>query len=112
MEEPKREPLNPAISKFCMNLLSQKGMDDMPEEIKANMLMDLYSRFEQWLFLSVMQELDKDQLDKFDDFLAEQEDKENPDPQETENFLMEQVPNYEEVLKRAMEDFSRTYLGE
>jgi hypothetical protein len=88
-------------------LLDKKGMSSLPGDILADMIMDLYSRFESFLFLSVMQSMEADKYQKFDEFLAT-----NPSSDQSKKFLEENVENFPAVIRKAMDEFESIYLGE
>lgn len=87
-------------------LLEKKKMTGLPEDILADMLMDLYIRFENFLFLSVMQKMDPQKYQKFDDFMET-----NPTPTESQNFLQNNVDDLGAVIRGAMAEFEDIYLG-
>lgn len=99
------EKADKEILTFLELLLTKKGMGGMPPDILADMLMDLYSRFENFLLLSVMQKMDPEKYAKFDAFLET-----NPAPEESQKFMEENVPNLREVVKDAMDEFAKIYL--
>lgn len=88
-------------------LLEKKGMGGMPSNILADMIMDLYGRFDHFLTLSVMQKMNPDAYKQFDGLLES-----DPTPEKTMEFMEKHVPNLQEVIKEAMEEFEKIYLSE
>lgn len=101
------EQVDAEVVKFLTNLLEKKGMGILPENIVADMLMDLFTRFQSALLISVMNEMDEETLTKFNELMGE-----GADVDESFKFFKESVPNMEKIIAKTMEEFSKTYLGE
>ena len=82
------EKADKEIITYLELLLEKKGMDKLPSEILADMLMDLYPRFQNFLFLSVMQKMPAEKMDKFESFLES-----SPTPEESRKFMEENTEN-------------------
>ncbi len=96
-----------AILTYLEMLLEKKGMRDLPDEIIADMIIELYLRFEQLLFLSVLQELDDGKFDKFQNFIQSTHGRD-----ESLKFLTENTDNLDEIIRRTMHEFEAIYLCE
>jgi hypothetical protein len=108
MNLPKRITVDNAdeqVLTYLKILLTKKGMEILPPEILADMLIDLYSRFESFLFLSVMQNMDPEKYQALDDYLITA-----PSPEKSMEFLRNNVNNIDEVLQNAMVEFEKIYL--
>lgn len=92
---------------FLKTLLEKKGMGVLPDNLVADMLLDLYTRFQNMLLLSIMNEMDTDTLSRFNDLMGE-----GAEMEESYKFFKENVPNMEEIVVDTMEEFSEVYLGE
>lgn len=101
------EKVDNEVLTFLELLLAKKGMGGMPAELVADMLVDLHSRFENFILLSIMQKMDPEKYEKFDAFIET-----NPTPEESHKFLEENVENLKEVVKEAMDEFAKIYLSE
>lgn len=101
------EKADKGVITYLELLLEKKGMSSLPEDVLADMLLDLYPRFENFLFLSIMQSMEADKYRKFDEFLET-----NPDPEQSKKFLEENVENLSFVVRKAMDEFESVYLGE
>lgn len=101
------EKVQADILTYLKLLLEKKGMGDLPPEILANMLLDLHIRFNNFLFVSVMQGMGEDGFKKFDEFVES-----NPSLEESMKFLQDNVENINEVIERARGEFEQVYLGE
>lgn len=95
------------IVTFLESLLERKGMGIMPPNILADMLMDLYIRFNNHILLSAMQKMDPEKYKLFDEFIES-----NPSPEKAQKFLEENVENLDEVMGESMKEFENIYLGE
>ena len=106
-QKPELEIQDKVILTYLEELIRKKGVKKMPEDILSDMVVDLWLRFDRFIFLSVMQTLSSGDHEKFDEFLEKE-----PNQEEMMDFLKNNVDNLEEVIKQAMEDFEKIYLGE
>lgn len=95
------------ILTYLKLLLEKKGMADLPPEIMANMLLDLHVRFNNFLFVSVMQGMKDDGYKKFDAFIES-----SPSLAKSTKFLQDNVENIGEITEKARNEFEQIYLGE
>jgi len=101
------EQADAKVLDFLTMLLEEKGMGTLPDNLVADMLMDLFTRFQNFLLLSVMKELDEKTLAKFNELIGE-----GGDLDKSFAFFEDNVPNMEKIVTRTMEEFARVYLGE
>jgi len=94
------------VMKFLTSLLEQKGMGILPDNLVIDMLMDLYSRFQSFLFVAVMNEMDENTLAKFNELLGNEASMED-----SYVFFKANVPNMEEIIANTMNEFTNTYLN-
>lgn len=108
--EPKQkldlEKADNQIITYLEILINKKGLGSMPPEILKDMLMDLYPRFEKFLFLSAMQNLTEEGYKKMDAFIGKK-----PKPEKSMEFLKENIKDFPAVIEKAMNDFEDIYLG-
>jgi len=95
-----------SVLTYLEMLLEKKGMQDLPAEIFADMLVELYLRFEQLLFLSILQELDDDKFEMFQNFMQSEHSRE-----ESLKFLTQNSDNLDEIIRRTMREFESVYLS-
>lgn len=93
------------IMTYLKALLEKKGMSGLPSEILADMLMDLYGKFEGYLLANVMEEMDDKTAEKFEAFIQS-----NPAKKESMKFLKENFANIQDVVKKSMLEFEKIYL--
>ncbi len=101
------EKADKRILTYLEDLLERKGMGIMPPNILADMLMDLYIRFNNHILLSAMQKMDPEKYKLFDEFIES-----NPTAEDAQKFLEENVENLDEVMGESMAEFEKVYLGE
>jgi|GEM_PF-2330384 len=101
------EKADERIVTYLEDLLERKGMGIMPPNILADMLMDLFGRFNNHILLSAMQKMDPEKYKLFDEFIES-----NPKTEEAQKFLEENVENLDEVVGESMKEFEKIYLGE
>jgi len=95
------------VLEFLTKLLEKKGMGVLPDNLVADMLLDLFIRFQNFLLLSVMNEMDTETLAQFNELIGE-----GGDFDESLAFFKDKVLNLEEIVAKTMEEFAKTYLGE
>ncbi len=106
MDEPQNGMQIPEEMKlFLESCLWDKGMRDLPEEMKTEMIRNLAVRLQTWLLQSALAKLKDSDISEFDK-LTEQ----SPDPAIIQSFLREKIPNIDEVFGNAMLTFKQTYL--
>ncbi|MCU0679397.1 MAG: DUF5663 domain-containing protein [Planctomycetes bacterium] len=109
MQIPKRTNLNNTDDQFLTYiklLLKKKGMDIMPPDILAEMMLDLYSRFEAHLLVGALRKIDPGKYEEFDR-LVEGED----GAAKGLEFIKANLRDYQTVILEIMADFEKTYLA-
>lgn len=101
------EKYQKAVLVYLEMLLEKRGMQVLPGEIFADMILDLYLRFEQLLFLTILQEVDDEKFKQFESFMENDHSQE-----ESLRFLTENVENLDEITGKAMREFESIYLSE
>lgn len=101
------EKADDRIVTYLEDLLERKGMGIMPPNLLADMLMDLYIRFNNIVFLSAMQKMEPEKYKLFDEFVES-----NPTPEDAHKFLEENVDDLDGVIGRAKAEFEKIYLGD
>lgn len=100
-----KEKIDPNVLTFLELLLEKAGMSDLPEDILANMLADLYVRFINFTMTNIVSSLTKEQVIEFEEFLSK-----NPDEYDVEYYLKNNLSNFPELIQNNMKEFEKTYL--
>ncbi|EKD47870.1 MAG: hypothetical protein ACD_65C00243G0002 [uncultured bacterium] len=102
-----KQNMDPNIKKFLTDLIKEAGMGALPQADQDKMIDELYVRLEDRLMLAVMEAL-PDQ--KRVDFQAKIETDEM-DAKQVEDYIRQNVPNYEQVFAKAFAEFRELYLS-
>lgn len=103
----KLSEINPPLYSFLDSCLFDKGIKDIPESLKEQMIRDLADRLQQWLMQSVFMYLPEaaaPDLEKLMDQGASQE--------EIMGFLQTRVPGINKIFGDEMVKFKQAYLGQ
>jgi len=98
--------INPALYAFLDSCLFDKGIKDIPDSLKEQMIADLADRLQQWLMQSVFQHLPEEaapDMEKLIDGGASQD--------EIMGFLQTRVPGINKIFEQEMAKFKQAYLG-
>jgi hypothetical protein len=98
--------MNENIRTYLKQMLADAGQVDLGADLENQMIEDLNSRLEDRLILVAMENLPQD---KQEELTAMAEDKESS--KSLEEYVKNNIPNWEEVFARALQDFRETYLG-
>lgn len=94
------------VRTFLEGLLQDAGMTFTDNEMKEEMVKELYVRLDNYIASAVVDYLPKEH---FDTFIKMNEEKKSK--QEIENFLKEKIPDAQNVFTKAFSDFRAMYLG-
>lgn len=94
------------VRNFLESLLQDAGMTALDTEMKEEMLKELYTRLDNFLTSTIIDNLPAEQLDTFIRMNEEKRSK-----TEIEQFLQEKLPNVSEIFSRAFMEFRDLYLG-
>ena len=98
--------INPPLYAFLDSCLFDKGIKDIPDSLKEQMITDLADRLQQWLMQSVFQHLPEaaaPDMEKLMDKGATQD--------EIMGFLQTRVPGINKIFEEEMIKFKQAYLG-
>jgi hypothetical protein len=98
--------INPPLYAFLDSCLFDKGIKDIPESLKGEMITDLADRLQQWLMQAVFMHLPEEaapDMEKLMDRGAPQE--------EIMGFLQTRVPGINKIFEEEMIKFKQAYLG-
>lgn len=91
------------IRQFLEKLLGEAGLQNTAPELKLLMLNDLFLDLQNKLFLSLSQALSEGQLETYVRMAA-------IDRNQAMVFAREVLPNLDEIMKQAMEEFKQAFL--
>lgn len=94
-----------SILKFLQGLIIEKGHDNLPANIQADILLDLYTRYNDYLTVGFLNAMDDQTRDNFNKLLEN-----NPKQEEIMEFFKENI-DYKKVVKETTEEFRNIYLG-
>ncbi|MEK7161603.1 MAG: hypothetical protein AAB729_02840 [Patescibacteria group bacterium] len=98
--------ITPPLYAFLDSCLFDKGIKDIPESLKEQMIKDLADRLQQWLMQSIFQHLPESAVPEMEKLLATA-----PSQDEIMAFVGTQIPNISEIFKDEMVKFKQAYLG-
>lgn len=94
------------IRTFLEGLLQDTGMKTLDEEMKEEMIKELFARLDNYMTSVIIDNLPAEHLEPFTKMAEEKKSR-----QEMEDFLKANMPNATEVLARALIEFRELYLG-
>ncbi len=91
---------------FLESLLADSGMTSLDDQMREDMLQELYLRLDNFLTAQIVDNLPPEQLEPFIQMNEAQKPK-----AEIEQFLKDNMPNAQEVFANAFIEFRNLYLG-
>lgn len=98
--------ITPEIRVYLEGLLRDAGMTALDEQLKKDMVNELFVRLDQYLTSVIVDNLKGEDLEAF---LKMSEEKKSMT--EIQEYLKTKIPNVQEVFVRAFDDFRKMYLG-
>jgi len=102
---------DPAMSKefidYCLLLLAEKGYN-LPPKLLSQMALDLSLRLEAFIVAYILNNLPQEAYYEIEKMSLEEKEYTQED---YNDFLKRYLPNYQEIVKQAIEDFRNTFLG-
>ncbi len=105
-ETQKLKNANPPLYAFLDSCLFDKGIKDIPESLKEQMIADLSDRLQQWLMQSVFMHLPEAAAPDMEKLMDKDSSQE-----EIMEFLQQRVPNINKIFEAEMIKFKTAYLG-
>ncbi len=96
----------PEVIKFLDNLLAEANIVPIDEQMREQLLLELYSRLDNFITTTIIENMPPEKLDEF---IKLNEDKRPR--KEVDQYMRENMPNSEEVFAKAFVDFRDIYLG-
>jgi hypothetical protein len=100
------ENIDPKLYLFLDSCLHDKGIKDIPEDLKNSMITDLASRLEQWLMQAVFENIPESAAAEMAELTSKGALKE-----EVMEFLNAKIPNLPQIFEAEMLKFKQAYLG-
>ena len=97
--------ISPEIVEFLDSCLWDKGMRDLPNDLRVEMIQNLAARLQPWLLHAAAEKLSDKDANDLDAFLDETQD-----PIKVQGFLRERIPNLDQIFGDAMIQFKQTYV--
>lgn len=97
---------NLALYMFLDSCLFDKGIKEVPESVKEEMIADLADRLQQWLMQSVLMHLPEEAAPEMEQLMDKQASQE-----EIMKFLQTNVPDISQIFEQEMVKFKQAYLG-
>ncbi len=94
------------ITQFVEELVKEKNLDGLDQEVLSQIKADLNERVENTLNAAIIENLPAEKLEAFEKMLDD-----NSSAEATQKFCQENVPNLDQVLAAALLDFRRIYLN-
>jgi len=103
---PDQQPQFTFLEQYILEVLSQNGLDNLPEELKKSYLPQLMTEAEYRLGLALMPKLSESQID---DFMALVE--KEASGEEMMKFWQGAVPEFQDLVKETLLKFSEEVSG-
>lgn len=91
---------------FLENLINEAGVQVVDEEMKEQILIELYSRLDNFMVTTIIKNMPPEYLEEFIRL-----NEENRPREEIDKFMTEKMPNSGEIFAQALIDFRDIYLG-
>jgi hypothetical protein len=99
-------PIPEPVRLFLDSCLWDKGIKDVPAEMKEQMIQNLAARLNAWMMQAALMHLpDKDASD------LEKLSQSTTDPEEIQGFFRSRIPNLDKIFNDAMTEFKQAYLN-
>lgn len=96
----------PDMRTYITNLLNDAGISNLDEELREAMIKEVYERLDQYITSVIVEHMQPEHVDEFIRMNEEKKPQE-----EVQKFLLEKIPNAQEVMTKAFTDFRELYLG-
>jgi hypothetical protein len=81
-------------------ILDELGLTDLPQEKKEALLIKMTEVILKRIFVETMEKLVPEAQEEYAKLIEA-----NATPEEVENFLAEKIPNYDELIKKTVDEF-------
>lgn len=94
------------IAKFIDDLIEEKGFPDISEEVRDEIRKDLLVRFDDFMAARIITALSDEDVKTFEEMLKTQKSEE-----EIQKFVSEHIPDFTNFLTNVLLEFRNVYLG-
>ncbi len=98
--------INPPLYAFLDSCLVEKGVKDIPDSLKEQMIQDLSQRLQLWLMQAVVMHLPEENALEFEQLMES-----GTEQEKIMEFLQSKVSNISQIFEQEMLNFKRAYLG-
>lgn len=96
----------PEIKEFLEEILVSANMTMLDEQVKNDMILELYAQLDDYMMSTIVEKLDANQLEEFTKMAEDGKTRE-----ELQEYLRAHIPNATEIFANAMIEFRDIYLG-
>lgn len=97
---------NDQVGEFADFLIQEAGLSGMPEDFKITYREELMNQIQQRIGIIVLGELNDVDKEAYMNLIAA----EPPSAQNIRSFLDEKIPNFDDKLSQAMQEFTREFV--
>lgn len=94
------------IRTFLEGLLQDAGMTTLDNEMKEEMIKELYARLDSYLTSIIVDAMPEEHINTFIKLNDEKKSQ-----QEIQTFIQDHIPNAQDIFTKAFSDFRELYLG-
>jgi hypothetical protein len=99
------ENQSPSIIEFVNRLVEEKNLSIDDTEVLTQIKMDLLDRVEDRINATILEKMPPEKLESFNNLLDQSSE------EEIQAFCVENIPNLDEVIAKALVEFKDTYLN-
>ena len=99
-------PINP-LEQFVDQILKQVKLESLPKDFKASYKEKLMAETQRRIGILAVQELDEKGLEKYRQLIEKDS---NPSPQVIQDFFTSHIENFEEKMRKGLENFAREFI--
>lgn len=96
----------PEMRTYISNLLEDAGISNLDPDLKEEMIHEVYMRLDKYITSVIVENMQSEDIETF---IKMNDDKKSQE--EVQNFLIQKIPNVQEVMTKAFVDFRDIYLG-
>ena len=96
----------PEMRTYILSLLADAGITDIDEGLREDMVNEIFVRLDKYIISVIIDNMDTADVETF---IQMNEDKKSQE--EVQKFILEKIPNAQEVMTKAFVDFRQLYLG-
>lgn len=98
--------MSPEVQNFLNSIVDQADQQDMTPQLRQKMIENLAQQLDGFLIGRAIDNLSDADLEAYDALVASQ-----PGADQVQQFLMQHVPQVDQVMRQAMIDFKEQYVS-